>query len=270
MKKYYLILPILIAFTFVACKQNSMENENKMMITEKLQYAQDLDFEVEVYLNGKWVSGDLHSIFIPLNSLDSDLEANLYNEIQFVCSQKMVTREMPSIIFAWPNSSTVVGIINAINWDAHSLGIDLSDFDLHYPVTIQALISEWENINKLINYDPTLLLTIYRFARDYGNDGSRIDFELARLRDGGEGRKEHIYEILDQLNLTEDEGAILLRQSGSYDAFVFITNLMLEEGLSFERARRRYERETSSTNVTDYGSLHAQQIIRVDTMLFNS
>ena len=264
----------MILFTQIACTKNTAEKVDCMI--NKLWYAEFMDFILFMNIDGQWYIGNMFNEARRLVNPERETFIDFYTEVKFFHYPEEIPDISETIIAAWPNPDNAQGIINAINWGILSEGDDLkrtlSRFGFSYPISVENLVNDWNKINTLLrrNNQSFLIAITSNFARVYGNEGSRIAFELFYLFESGDGVEEHIYEILNSLNLTEDEGAILLRQSGSYDAFVFITNLMLEEGLSFERARRRYERETSSTNVTDYGSLHAQQIIRIDTMLFNS
>ena len=270
-RKRILIVMTLMLIVSLITSCSTRKDLEQMTLRDKFLYAQRLDFTFHMYYEGEWLTADRglfasrqnHSVGM-FHSFDE--ENDIHTELRFVHFQVGVWDEGKSehIIYAWPYPKSYLGVINAIKWGILSEGMNLECtlemYGLSYPLTVSNLIDDWENIWSLLyrDNDSFRIHDVGNFARVYGNEGSRIAFELFCLLNINEGREEHIYEILDSLNLTEDEGAILLRHSGSYDAFVFITNLMLEEGLSFERARRRYERETSSSNLIEYNSLHAQ------------
>jgi len=265
-----MIICSMIILTLVSCKH--IEKEECMI--KALNFAELFDYYLYMNKDGHWYQGNFYSKARSLVSPRSDSFIDFYTEVRFVHSTEEVFRLPTNVIAVRPNPEIVQGIINAMYLDILSEGNDLentlSRFGLIYPISKENLVEDWEKVRALLtrSEDSGRMFDVIQFARTYNNQGSPLTYALFILFSSS--FEEQVLSIINKLGITEDEGAILLRQLGSYDAFVFITTLMLEEGLSFERARRRYERETSSSNVIDYGSLHAQQIIRIDTMLFNS
>ena len=258
--KIGVLIPIsLIILTLIGCNLKR-DNQNMMTLNDKFGFASILNFNFHVQTEGRWFfgnSGILISGPVPTgigNPFEGEIKFSDFMLLHEIHDASDLEDIPESTLVASPNPDNSQAIINAINWEMLSSGEDprktLSRFGLDYPINVENLVYDFEKIYALLlrRNESRVISITGGFAELYGNTGTRIEYELFYLLEMGEGRKEHIYEILDLLNLTEDEGAVLLRQSGSYDAFVFITNLMQEEGLSFERARRRYEREISSGN----------------------
>jgi len=276
-KTFFLVIITMILFTQIACTKNTVEKEDCMI--NKLWYADFLDFILYMNIDGQWYIGNMFNEARRLVSPHRESFVDFYTEVQFIINPKERFGLSETIIVAWPNPDNAQGIINAINWDILSSGENLEStlvrFGVPYPLTVESLVNDWCKIDALMNRNSTSNFNSFlagQFARAFGNEGTRIAFELLYLNSSSESGEERIYYILNQLNLTEDEGAIILRQAGSYNGFIFITNLMHEEGLSFERALRRYQRRTTSNDLMEqrlinsqhdkpFDSLHASTIL---------
>ena len=56
----------------------------------------------------------------------------------------------PDVIVVWPDSiPRLQGRVNGINWFVLEEGIDLAEFSLQYPITIEDVIDEWEKVKRL-------------------------------------------------------------------------------------------------------------------------
>jgi len=115
----------------------------------------------------------------------------------------------------------------------------LGKFGLAYPITIDNLVNDYEGVNRLLRHDEWLQLSLLSFVRTRVYD-TRVEFELDRLGDWqSDDNTKKVLDILNQLNMSQDEGGPLLRTAGSLDRFIAVTDLMITQGLTAEQALRR-------------------------------
>jgi hypothetical protein len=240
-------------FTLALLACNQEEDVEPVTLNHKFEYADFLDFTFCAQIEGTWVFGNNRYYrtspigFNPFSDEDSQFtDFLLYHSVNYTSDLEGVPE---STIVATPNPENSQAVINAIHWEMLSAGDDpektLARFGLSYPVTVENLVDDWEKVYALLRRGGNTgrMYDIGVFAQVCGNDGSRIAFELVNIGTGSvRKREEPVLEILDRLGISIDEGAILLHNSGSFDAFVAITDLMLEEDLTFRQAQRRYER----------------------------
>jgi len=284
MKKFLIILLVLIMITLTAC--NNRAEIEEMDMDAKVRYALYLDFILQIYIDGQWLNLtqdsylDGNSISMVLSLIDPEHEsfADFYTEIRFVHSWEETAGHPTNVIAAFPFGPARTGVVNALNWEVDSAGMDLSEFGLSYPITVENLVDDYENINRLVWHDARYTVDFRRFVSGLTiagivgtqaewddlqqkiEDGmsspmfspdDRIIFELLRIgeeitiRTGGDSDEnvEKVLVILDQLNMTQDEAGPLLRAAGSFEAFITVTDLMLAQGLSAEDALAQVARE---------------------------
>jgi len=244
---------------------------------DKMLYADALGFSLLIYVDGEWIhfqgtqwhgtNTHLHARTIVRS--DSESLSNFYTEVRFVHNWDE-TRSFPNtVIVGVLRERTAIAAVNAINWEAASSGLDLSEFGLTYPVTIENLVDDYVRINGILDHDPWFRVAVSLFANNSVLAGaarnarewqelqeqieagtatymfspdSRIEFELTRRYGSPRYHIERVNEILGQLNMDHNEGGLLLRASGSADAFFAVTDLMLTQGLSAEEALAQYRR----------------------------
>jgi len=241
MKKFLIILLVLIMITHTAC--NNRAEIEKMDMDDKLRYADYLDFTLEMFIDGQWVYTTNYSETRSLIRPDSESPAGFYTEVRFLRHPDEATNIPNTVILAFPHENSVTRVLNAINWEVDSAGIDLSEFSLSYPITVENLVDDYEWVYRLIRYDEFFIAYLQRFVQLSLGGDSRIGFELVRLREQGDENVEKVLVILDQLNMTQDEAGPLLRAAGSLEAFITVTDLMLAQGLSAEDALAQVARE---------------------------
>lgn len=234
---------ILAVITLTACT-NQHQKPEEMDMREKVDYARFLGFELWAFIDGQWFRGNMYNEVRSLVNPSSERFADFYTEVRFIRHADEATDVSETVIFAFPyDDGTVTRAVNALNWEVDSANLDLSEFGLDYPITIENLVDDYGGLYRLIRLDPNFMLTLHSFVRDTAFahiDGSRINFELFRLFEWSEVNTEKVLGILEQLNMTQDEAGPILRAAGSLDAFVAVTDLMFTQGLSAEEALARH------------------------------
>ena len=266
MKKLLIPFFILIMIVFAACSgyEEEIEEIEEMTMRQKLQYARDIGFCFRIYAEGEWYQGDLYvmaaglaipSIYRDADDLmvlqglinqggfeiasSEDLEVD-YTEVRFVHSSEEVEDDLTNIIFAFPTEDNAERIVTALNWEVDSTGFELEEFGLSYPITVEHLVENYEEIKRLSTDESWFQLSLLLFG--YRLD-TRIEFELDRIGEREDGNTEKVLGIVDKLGMTQDEVAPILRASGSVEAFVAVSDLMLEEGVSAEDVLEQIARE---------------------------
>jgi len=240
MKKFLIVLPILIMGILVAC--DNREDIADMDMHDKIWYAQILDFDLLRYADGQWVQGAEYSKVRSLINPDSSFFADFYTEVRFVRHPDEAVDVPNTVILAFPFENSVERAVKAINWEIDSANINLNRFGLVCPITVDNLVNDYENVNRLIRLDANFTLMLHSFVRDEDTsrtDNSRISFELDRLNEWNRDNNKKVLDILDRLNMSQDEGGPLLRSAGSLDRFISVTDLMITQGLTAEQALRR-------------------------------
>jgi len=238
LKRLLIILLTLTIFVLIALTACNSEDEiEEMGMLDKIWYSNFLGFEVVAYGDGGWHYVDGRSRRINMVLPDN---ADSYTEVRIVRPSEVIVTET-TVIFAFPNEETVADVVNMLNWEVDSVGIDLSDFTLTYPVTATDLVDNYESVNRLIRHgDGWLGAIIADIIPYYPARTSRVEFELSRILQVGYA--ERVYGILERLNISPDEAGPILRAAGSVDAFETVVELMFEEGLSSDDALRRVAR----------------------------
>jgi len=239
---FLLLTLIIVVVAFAACNNNREEVRENMDIVRKIWYAGRIDFRLGIFLDGRWVQGNNYAEVRSLVDPNSEFFADFYTEVRFVHNSDEVDGALETVIFAFPTEDTVGTIVNAINWEVDSVGIDLYEFGLAYPITVEHLVGNYEGVDRLTRDDRFLLVLPTVIIAD-SPVSSRVDFELFRLNEWDNENTEKVLSILDQLNMTQDEAGPILRAAGSVDAFVAVADLMLTQGLSAEDALAQYARE---------------------------
>jgi len=240
MKKFLIVLPILIMGILVAC--DNREDIAEMNINAKIWYARFLDFDLFMYIDGQWIRGNNYSRAHSLTNPNSEFFADFYTEVRFVRHPDEAVDVPNTVILAFPFENSIERVVNAINWEVDSADIDLRSFGLTYPISVDNLVNDYDSVNRLIRLDANFILTLHSFVRDESTahiDGSRVNFELLRLLNWSEDNSKKVLDILDRLNMSQDEGGPLLRSAGSLDRFISVTDLMITQGLTAEQALRR-------------------------------
>jgi len=242
MKKFFVILLVIIMLISTACNNVSDDSVevDELSLFDKAFYADTIGFEFRIYIDGYWHTvNDFTTIWSMINPSGSRY-TGFHTELRFVKHRNEAENLPNTIVVAYPNEDTVQDVLTVINWEVDSSSIDLNRFGLTYPITVENLVEDYAIMDWLIyTYgalgSPTF---IYSVAAGSTDIGTRIGFDLGRSSIGSENT-EKVLDILDQLNMTEDEAGPLIRASGSLERFIAVTNLMLEEGITSERALRR-------------------------------
>ena len=232
MKRSILIFFLILTMTvFTAC--NNKKDIQEMDIQDKLRYAWRLDFDIYIYMDGQWTQGVDYYWLRELLDPDSEYFEDFYTDVRFAHHSDEVGYFWQTEIFAFLREDSATHTINVLNWEVDSANLDLQEFGLTYPISVDDLLNNYEEIDRLIEHDSWFGVSLVAFTRDYN---TRIEFELDRLNEWDKENTEKIIIILDRLGMTQDEVAPIIRASGSVDAFVAVSDLMLEEGLSAEEA----------------------------------
>jgi hypothetical protein len=274
------LLSIIFMFTLTivfttACSAGWEYEEMDMM--EKMRYAERFGFSLLIYVDGEWIhfygnqlrGTNTHIGAQTLVRLDSEGYSAFYTEVRFVHNWDEAWDFPNTVIVGIPFERPAVAAVNAINWEAASSGLDLSEFGLTYPVTIENLVDDYVRINGAVSHDPWFRGAVSAFANNsvlvgeaHGarewqelqerieagtatymfSPDSRVEFELTRMDGSPRDHIERVNEILEQLGMDHDEGGQLLHTAGSTDAFFAVTDLILTQGLSAEEALAQYRR----------------------------
>jgi hypothetical protein len=265
---------LIIVFT-TACSARWEYEEMDMM--EKMRYAERFEFSLLIYVEGEWTHfygrswrrANTHFHARTLVNFDSEGRSDFYTEVRFVHNWDEAWGFPNTVIVGVPFERPAIAVVNAINWEAASSGLDLSEFGLTYPVTIENLVDDYVRINGVVSHDPwfrgavsafannSIIAGVARNAHEWQelqeqieagtatymfSPDSRVEFELTRMHGGPRSHIERVNEILEQLGMDHDEGGQLLHTAGSTDAFFAVTDLMLTQGLSAEEALAQYRR----------------------------
>ena len=211
---------------------------------EKIFYAQVLGFNLRRYYDGEWYLENSYDAAKAAINPNSTRFADFYTEVRFVHHPDEAPDEPTTVIFVYPNEDRLQLILNAINWEVESAGIDLEKLGLSYPITVDDLIVNYEEIDRLIRLDGHFMVLLQMFSNEdyYLNmDNLCINFELTRLSEYKRGENtQTVLDILDQPGMSEDEARPIIRAAGSFDGFVAVADLMLSDDLSAEAALKQY------------------------------
>ena len=134
MKKERIIISLLVLLLSIsACTRQKEDNTvvfDERIMTMMTYYARDMGLQGE--------SGLIRSI----------LETRDYSSIAFVVDLEEQDKVEESILFLWPSEKTY-DILAAINRVVIRSEIDVTLFLLEYPITIENVINDWENVHHL-------------------------------------------------------------------------------------------------------------------------
>ena len=235
------ILVSLLLLTMIMSVVIACDNTEEMSMREKIRYADILYFELHSYIDGYWYSGHRYIEVGARADPNHRFYANFYTEVRFVRHLDEVDRLQNTVIFVYASEDALQIALNVLNWEIDVVGVDVSEFGLEYPLTVENLIYDYESVNEVIWYDRpggNFFKRISELVRRVHREGptSRIEYELMIRGEWTYENVEKVSDILEQLNMTETEGGRLLRSAWGIDTFVAVTDLMLEQGLSAEDA----------------------------------
>ena len=155
------VATLLVVLAVVIYIRNREETRQAMVDLDKFSYATVLAFDFRIMLRGH-AFRDGGTVLSYINPA-SDRFDPFYDEFVFVRNEAESVDFPDNVVVAWPREhvyENVIGALHrAVNRDGHELarrGIDrsvlyLEDFGLSYPLTVDDLIDNWENVFALFN-----------------------------------------------------------------------------------------------------------------------
>jgi hypothetical protein len=125
---------------------------------DKVAYAQDMMFTWQIFYEGERMV--ITSIYMreaqtwelpPLRTIIAD---PFFADVVFVHSEEEAADFPDSTVVFWPlrleGQDVAQGLVNGLNRVAVRDGIDLSEFGLAYPLTVENLVDDWEAVYAFI------------------------------------------------------------------------------------------------------------------------
>lgn len=214
---------------------------------EHSAYAMIMNFTFRIVIDGEpHVFTQRDDNYRPVSDLImyhpmNELFDTSYTELIFVHNEGEAEGFPDSTVVAWPGDEDVMkGIMNGLHLGVLRGGLDLEDFGLSDPITIEDFVDNWEAVDRLWIKVPVRDLSTT--ARQYGADAFLLDIEAFHIVYGdeevlnqvlGEGRRE--------LGLTREDSLRLLVTVGSAEEFFAIADRLGGERFSLERILEEIE-----------------------------
>ena len=164
---------------------------------EKLDYAQNMMFNIKLRLEGEVVRDNYHVVSVYTDPKSSKYDPN-YTELIFVHNETESSSMPDNVIVAWPQDGDLAqGMISGILWaigrDESELTyygqlrrsvISLEDFGLKSHLTIADLVDNWEKINEIWHKFDSTEREFLQNAAPFGGPKVTSEDELYRLSTG--------------------------------------------------------------------------------------
>ena len=252
--KLRLLILIVMMFTIVSilfsCNKEEEIVETSYIQYKEVLYARDLFFSWKIMIDGEpfiatnWF--DRNTVFNRLWMRDAS-DQPYYTELIFVRNEAEAVGFPDSTVLAWPEEGFGQGMVNGLHLGMLRGDIDLEDFGLSYPITIQNLVDDWENVNRLMRYivdERGLMGSLSFYGPPFDANAYMLEIEAFRLLEDKDA--------VDRVLLRGREWWIprrdtleLLHLVGSEEAFFDAMERMEEEGLSFEELMEELEGENN-------------------------
>ena len=246
--KRRLILSVMIfvlSLIITGCRQEEeiMKNSDDVrpIPAEKSTYATVLGFSFKIVIDGEvQVFGRGESsrpVCERIYFTQSPYFDSSYTELIFVHSEEEATGFPNSTVVAWLDKDTAQGIINGLHLGMLRGDLDLEDFGLVYPITVENLVDDWEAVNSLrsrvmVRYGLSNLPSI---ASRNGAEAFLIEIEAFHVVDGD---RELLTEIINRANrelgLNTERALELLTIVGCPDEFLAIVDRLGGERYTLE------------------------------------
>ena len=128
----YLLLTAMV-LALAACKMK--EEDDNMEVEERLRKA---SYFVAMYFQSN----------VPWLRATSRKLADQFTDVVLVYNEEDAAEFPDSVIVAWPYEKTYK-MLDAFNYEIFSRAIDLEQYSLQYPLTIENLIEDWEKVDDL-------------------------------------------------------------------------------------------------------------------------
>ena len=230
---------------FLACNrggEQKMEN-----LRQGVEYGWWLHFNFRIMVDDELVIPHHDEIVARVNP-NHQLYSPYYTEIAFFHSEAeaLDAGKSDNVILAWPGERNFSqGLVNGINLTVLLNEIDLNEYDLNYPITVENLVDDWEAVYELwreIFWGLMLSYDIWGSAREFGAEAFQVEIELFHLVENpeifdqiisrGEEIGKRIKTAIDPLDPLLD---IFNAVGGNVEAFFDATNHMEAEGLTVEQ-----------------------------------
>jgi len=233
------IMIFTICFLFLSCNQEEEMVEISYIQYEEILYARDLFFSWKIVIDGEpfiatnWF--DRNTVFNRLWMGDASGQL-YYTDLVFVRNEAEAVGFPDSTVLAWPEDDIAQGMVNGLHLGMLVGDIDLDDFGLAYPITIQTLVDDWEKVNILMRYivnERRLMNELSWQALPYGAEAYVLDTKAFLLLEDTDA----VNRVLGRgrgLGLGRNDSLELLLVVGSEEAFFHAVERMEEEGLSLE------------------------------------
>ena len=139
-----LIIAVGLFLNYYRVMQEAEKEKDRIKIS-----GMQLDYIYNLYFDNNW------SIFPSEIRSTRAFEVNLgIIDVTFVESEAEAGDFSCDMIYAWPTERSQIEI-DAWNYWISDLDIDLSEFDLTYPLTTSDLVHNWENVRLLFLSEPS-------------------------------------------------------------------------------------------------------------------
>jgi len=168
MKKIVLtILIISLIFLLSGCT-SPQEEENPMLIDlRQYNFANAMLFNYYLpvpFGRSEWDDGEWFGIRSPLFPIEIAVRDAGYTTLIFVHARDDKHGHPDEYIVAWPTRATQF-VVDGINKYIIDNGVELAQFSLAYPIIVENLVDDWENVNELwLSFDNVRRSSITGFA----------------------------------------------------------------------------------------------------------
>jgi len=253
MKRRHLVLVVMllaIGSVILACNREDETVKTTEIQFDKTFYASELFFSWKIMIDGEpfiatnWF--DRNTVFNRLWMRDAS-DQPYYTELIFVRNEAEAVGFPDSTVLAWPEEGFGQGMVNGLHLGMLRGDIDLEDFGLSYPITIQNLVDDWENVNRLMRYivdERGLMGSLSFYGPPFDANAYMLEIEAFRLLEDKEA-VERVIRRGREWRISRNDTLKLLHMVGSEDAFFDAIERMEEEGLSFEELMEELEGENN-------------------------
>ena len=190
MGKRFLLILLLVAICLIAVGCTGRTNQNEEPDEEMIIMIEEMQRRLR-YLEDMW--------FFNIMGIDNDIRLNItgHMEVIFVhnedearalfpnrCWEGYDHINPPDVFVAWPDPERSQGIINGIHLFTvlnPAPDVDIEEFSLTYPITLEDLVDNWEKVDEMWWSLPSHTRSlVFAEARLHGSGTWRMQLERRR------------------------------------------------------------------------------------------